>query len=50
MKKYTIEATEENVLESIEHDVLNRSEDVRDFITTIGACQCALLTEVPHCF
>ena len=35
MRKYTIEATEENVLESMEHDVLNRSEDVRDFITML---------------
>ena len=35
MKKLTIEATEANVLDSIEHDTLQRTSDVREFLMMI---------------
>lgn len=35
MKKYNIEATDENILKSIENDVLQRSSDVSDFLSLL---------------
>ena len=35
MKKLTLEATDENVLESIRNDMMQRSRDVRDFLSML---------------
>ncbi len=35
MKKYILEATDENVLYTIEHDQISRSSDVKDFLELI---------------
>lgn len=42
MKKLTIEATEANVLDSIEHDTLQRTSDVREFLMMIDNIDCII--------
>ena len=37
MKKYILEATDENILNSIVHDQLGRSPDVKDFLELIDS-------------
>lgn len=37
MKKYILEATDENILNSIKHDQLGRSPDVKDFLELIDS-------------
>lgn len=39
MKRYTKEATDENVLESIKNNTLNRAKDVKDFIEILESIE-----------
>lgn len=37
MKKYNLEATDENILNTIRSDMLQRSQDVKDFLCMLDA-------------